>query len=168
MGSYYPASEVTDLTYIKAVAASAPQASRQVAKVDLPVYKAPTSTQRRVEVGRRNYNIQFQTGKAAISPNSFKTLETLRRQLLVAGNTVVEIHGHTDNVGNPQANMNLSEARAFAVQEYLRKKSSVNFPASRLRVFAHGQQQPVVPNTTEGNRARNRRVEIVLVGNAGA
>jgi len=40
--------------------------------------------------------------------------------------------------------------------------SPVNFPQSRIRAFAHGETQPLVPNTSAANRAKNRRVEIVL------
>jgi OOP family OmpA-OmpF porin len=75
---------------------------------------------------------------------------------------VVGIHGHTDSQGNPAANMTLSEARAFAVKQWLEKKSPVNFPKGRIQVFAHGQQNPVAPNSTEQGRSQNRRVEIVL------
>jgi outer membrane protein OmpA-like peptidoglycan-associated protein len=74
----------------------------------------------------------------------------------------VEVHGHTDSQGNPQTNMSLSEARAFAVKKWLEKQSPVNFPSGRVRVFAHGQSNPVAPNSSEAGRAQNRRVEIVL------
>jgi outer membrane protein OmpA-like peptidoglycan-associated protein len=81
---------------------------------------------------------------------------------LVAGATAIEVHGHTDAAGVPDANLRLSEERAFAVKQWLEQKAPVNFPAGRVRVFAHGQQNPVAPNTTPEGRAQNRRVEIVL------
>ena len=55
--------------------------------------------------------------------------------------------------------MPLSEARAFAVANYLKKLSPVNFPQGRVQVFAHGESQPLVPNNSDANRAKNRRVE---------
>jgi outer membrane protein OmpA-like peptidoglycan-associated protein len=58
--------------------------------------------------------------------------------------------------------MALSESRAFAVKEWLEKQSPVNFPPGRVRVFSHGQENPVAPNATAEGRAKNRRVEIVL------
>ena len=91
-----------------------------------------------------------------------RELDQLLRDLLVASGTAVEVHGHTDSQGNPQANMKLSEERAFAVKQWLEQQSPVNFPAGRVRVFAHGQENPVAPNTTAEGRAQNRRVEIVL------
>jgi len=91
-----------------------------------------------------------------------QALEQLLRDLLVASGTVVEVHGHTDNVGSPKANLALSEARAFAVKEWLEKQSPADFPEGRLRVYVHGQENPVAPNATEAGRARNRRVEIVI------
>ncbi|HKC14229.1 MAG TPA: OmpA family protein, partial [Vicinamibacteria bacterium] len=84
------------------------------------------------------------------------------RDLLVAGGTAVEVHGHTDSQGTPQSNMTLSEERAFSVKNWLEQQSPVNFPTGRIRVFAHGQENPVAPNSTTEGRAQNRRVEIVI------
>ena len=58
--------------------------------------------------------------------------------------------------------MALSESRAFAVKQWLESKAPVNFPSGRLRVFSHGQENPIAPNSTNEGRAQNRRVEIVL------
>ena len=87
-----------------------------------------------------------------------RELEQLLRDLLVASGTAVEVHGHTDNAGDADANMKLSEERAFAVKKWLEQQSPVNFPEGRVRVFAHGQQNPVAPNsTTEGRGAEPPR-----------
>jgi len=79
---------------------------------------------------------------------------------------VVEVHGHTDNSGSVDANQKLSEERAFAVKNWLEQQSPVNFPSGRVRVFAHGSTNPVAPNSTPEGRAQNRRVELVLSGDA--
>jgi len=113
-------------------------------------------------ISRKAWHINFDTGQATFSASSRKDLDQLLRDLLVAGGTVVEVHGHTDNVGNVDANQKLSEERAFAVKNWLEQQSSTNFPAGRVRVFAHGSTNPVVPNSTADGRAQNRRVEIVL------
>ena len=49
-----------------------------------------------------------------------------------------------------------------AVKQWLEKQSPVNFPKGRIRIFAHGQMNPVAPNSTPQGRALNRRVEVVL------
>ena len=113
-------------------------------------------------ISRKAWHINFDTGKATISPSARKDMDQLLRDLLVAGGTAVEVHGHTDNVGNIDANQKLSEERAFAVKTWLEQQSSSNFPAGRVRVFAHGSTNPVAPNSTPDGRAQNRRVEIVL------
>jgi outer membrane protein OmpA-like peptidoglycan-associated protein len=113
-------------------------------------------------VSRKSWSINFLTGSANFTPEASRQLQQLLRDLLVANATAVEIHGHTDNVGAPQANMQLSESRAFAVKQWLEQQSPANFPEGRIRVFSHGQENPVVPNSTDANRARNRRVEIVI------
>jgi len=162
--SIYAASDVVDGSYLSGIESrlSAPQRqqTRTLVAKARPVYK-PGKVAGKI-VGRRSWNIQFVAGKATFTPQSKALLDQLSRDLLVAGNTTIEVHGHTDNLGNPATSMPLSEARAFAVQNWLQRRSPVNFPAGRVRVFAHGQTQPLVPNNSDQNRAKNRRVEIVL------
>jgi OmpA-OmpF porin, OOP family len=160
-----PVEKVLDTTYLQALAArSAPAAKAAVAKA-APKFEKSQPVKR--VISNRRWNIPFETGRAAFAPAATKELEKMYRDLLVAGGTIVEIHGHTDSAGNPQANLTLSEARAFAVQQWLQKRSPVNFPEGRVRVYAHGQQNPVAPNATEAGRAKNRRVEVIL-GTTGA
>jgi OmpA-OmpF porin, OOP family len=113
-------------------------------------------------VSRKNWNIQFETGKATFSGGAEDQLKKLLNDLVIASGTTVEIHGHTDNQGSPDANMQLSEDRAFAVKAWLEKNAPANFPEGRLKVFAHGQTNPIAPNATADGKAKNRRVEIVL------
>lgn len=167
----YPSAEsVIDTSYLAAVARTMGGQNTQVAKAaaqELGVQpRKPTPGVRPVKVSTKNVYIRFDTGRATISAGSKKELEKLMRDLLIASGTNIEIHGHTDSQGNPNANMALSEARAFAVKTYLEKKAPVNFPAGRIRVHAHGQTQPLAPNVSEAGRAKNRRVEIVLIRNS--
>jgi len=154
--SYYPVQDILDTSYVQAVAAR--EAPKTAAA--MPTFQAEQKV--KSVVSRRSWNIQFATGQAAFSPGAQKDLEQLLRDLLVASATLVELHGHTDAAGNPDTNMALSEQRAFAVKTWLEQKAPVNFPAGRIRVFAHGQTNPVAPNTDEVGRSQNRRVEIVI------
>lgn len=154
--NYPSASDVLDTSYIEAVARrSAPKTAP-----DSPKFSA--SDRVKSVVSRRAWQITFETGSASFTPSSQKDLEQLLRDLLVANATAVEIHGHTDNVGSADANMTLSEKRAFAIRDWLEKQSPTNFPEGRVRIFSHGQTNPVAPNSTPEGRAKNRRVEIVL------
>jgi outer membrane protein OmpA-like peptidoglycan-associated protein len=74
----------------------------------------------------------------------------------------VEIHGHTDSDGGADGNMRLSEARAFATKRWLEQQAPAAFPEGRIRVFAHGQTEPVESNATLAGKAKNRRVVIVI------
>ncbi|HTE17071.1 MAG TPA: OmpA family protein, partial [Armatimonadota bacterium] len=157
--SYAPVAQILDTSYIQAVAKRAAPATRNVAAVK-PQYTK--TDQVKNVVSRKAWNIQFDTGQATFTPGTKRVLDRLRRDLLVASGAVVEVHGHTDNQGNANANMALSESRAFAVKRWLEKQSPLNFPQGRVRVFAHGQTNPVSENSTPQGRAQNRRVEIVL------
>ncbi|WP_028240456.1 flagellar protein MotY [Stutzerimonas azotifigens] len=70
-----------------------------------------------------------------------------------------QLDGHSDNSGNRLANRDLSRRRALAVQEYL---ISQGVPAEQITLRFHGERYPLVPNTSEANRARNRRVTLNL------
>lgn len=111
-------------------------------------------------VGNRTWDIKFDTGRATFTITAKSTLEAVMRELLVMGEGTIEIHGHTDNVGDPSANMKLSEARAFAVKKWLEARAPQNFGGGRVKVVAHGSTAPLAENTSSDGRARNRRVEI--------
>jgi outer membrane protein OmpA-like peptidoglycan-associated protein len=160
--NYPPVREILDTSYLQALAKRMAPRTTTTAAVARATPRFEASRPVRNVVSRRAWNIRFEPGRAAFSPGTVRDLERLRRDLLVASGTTIEIHGHTDSQGNPAANLALSEARAFAVQQWLEKKFPVNFPKGRVRVFAHGQQNPVAPNNTPQGRAQNRRVEVVL------
>lgn len=160
--SFYPVNEVLDLSILKEMAAAAPTTSQP----DLPRFEQQAKPVATTEViSRRTWDIQFATGNAEFTSQAQATLKQLLDDLVIAGGTLVEVHGHTDNVGGMERNMQLSEDRAFAVKSWLEKQSPANFPQGRVRVFAHGPTQPVAPNSTSEGRAKNRRVEIVLGAN---
>lgn len=156
---YPPIDQVLDTSYVKAVLARAGAGTATVAKASV-IPKVGGGGTARTLISKKRWDIRFATGKAAFDPRTIRDLEALKRDLLVASNTAVEVHGHTDNVGDPASNKKLSEMRAFAVKSWLQSQAPANFPEGRVSVFAHGQDNPLVPNTTEANRARNRRVEI--------
>lgn len=156
MPSYPPADDVIDLSYLKAVAA------RTTTKVDADKVTFNDDDAIRQKVAEKAWNIEFQSGSNKLTPASQKTLESLFNDLVVASNLRVELHGHTDNVGDAAGNRTLSEARAFAVKQWLEQKSPTNFPDGRLSVIAHGSDNPLVPNSTPAGRAKNRRVMVVM------
>ncbi len=152
---------VSDTSYITA---AAEQLANLHETAEAPVFASATAETSHV-VGRRNWSITFVTGSADFTPESLATLRDLKDQLLVASGTLVDIHGHTDNVGDAAMNTALSERRAQAVSNWLRAQSAESFPASRVRTYGHGSASPVDPavdNNSGAARARNRRVTIEL------
>lgn len=104
--------------------------------------------------------VHFQTDSAEILPDSMAILEELADVLKTRGEIkAVEIQGHTDNAGSPPYNLKLSESRAQAVVDTL-VKSGVD--PLRLEARGYGDTKPLVPNTTEANKAKNRRVQILI------
>ena len=114
-------------------------------------------------VAKRAWSIEFETGSANFTPQALNTLEDLYNQLNIASGLQVEIFGHTDNTGNPDANIALSDARANAVKKWLQSKSAANYPDSRFaQVKGKGQNEPIADNNTSFGRSKNRRVEIIM------
>jgi OOP family OmpA-OmpF porin len=72
----------------------------------------------------------------------------------------IRIEGHTDNQGNAQTNLSLSQQRADAVKNILR---AAGIPANRIQSVGLGGEQPLAPNSTAQGRERNRRVEVILL-----
>jgi OOP family OmpA-OmpF porin len=152
---YYPVSEILDSSLVKEIAGSGPA----VSEPDLAKFSGERIKQ---VVSRRLWDIKFATGSAKFQSGAAQDLKLMFNDLVVAGGTIVEIHGHTDDQGSADKNQRLSEERAFAVKKWLQRQSSSNFPEERTKVFAHGSTQPLDSNATAAGRAKNRRVEIVL------
>lgn len=155
VASIDPVDEILDTSYYKDLKAK--KLNKAVAQPTVKPSQTPG-----IALSKKEWHIPFDTGKASFSGAAQHDLEKLRQDLLVASNTTVEIRGHTDNVGNPKANMDLSEARAFAVKKWLEKAFPLNFPQGRVTVVARGQEEPLAPNTTAEGRAQNRRVEVII------
>lgn len=104
-------------------------------------------------------NLQFETGKSIIKPSSFAALDKLAEMLNENSTLNFRIDGHTDNVGDPSANMILSQERADAVKNYLISKG---VSGSRITATGYGDTKPVVSNETVAGKAKNRRVDMTI------
>ncbi len=156
MPSYYPVPEILDTSFLKELAQ---ETKGKGGDADLPKFSGEAIKQ---VVSRKSWDIKFGTGSAKFKAEGMGDLQALFKDLVIAGGTIIEVHGHTDDVGAADKNQRLSEERAFAVKKWLQEQSTSNFPDERIKVFAHGSQQPVAPNSSSEGRAKNRRVEIVL------
>ncbi len=106
-----------------------------------------------------NY-INFESGSATLTADSRYELDNLVTGLNTYPNLVIEVAGHTDNVGDPASNLSLSGARAASVVKYLTDRG---ISESRLRARGYGDTKPLVPNDTPENQAKNRRTEFTIL-----
>ena len=104
-------------------------------------------------------NVTFRTGSADLNAQFFKVLDGVAQVAKKYDKTIIEIAGHTDNVGGADFNRQLSQRRASAVAQYLMSKG-VTEP--RIMTAGGGEEHPIASNSTEQGRAANRRVEVTL------
>jgi outer membrane protein OmpA-like peptidoglycan-associated protein len=104
--------------------------------------------------------ITFETNSAEITYGSAETLQQTLKTLNDHPDIIVEISGHTDDVGSDAYNKTLSQKRADAVRMWLINNG---VDGSRLRAVGYGEERPVVPNDSPENRQKNRRIEFVRV-----
>ncbi len=110
--------------------------------------------------------VQFALDSAVILPESFGLLTEIADTIIRNPQLKrVEVQGHTDNSGTPEHNKVLSEQRAEAVRAWLVQHG---VPADRLVARGYGQEKPIVPNVTGGNRAKNRRVQFIILEKEGS
>jgi outer membrane protein OmpA-like peptidoglycan-associated protein len=100
--------------------------------------------------------INFDTGKSTIRPESLPRLDVLVEFMSHKRSARVEISGHTDNVGKPKANKDLSARRAQSCRAYVISKG---IDGLRLDAVGYGEERPLAPNTTDEGRQTNRRIE---------
>jgi outer membrane protein OmpA-like peptidoglycan-associated protein len=105
-------------------------------------------------------NLYFASFQTTILPESEAALQQLYEML--AGNPELRIRivGHTDDVGTDEDNQVLSEGRAKSVRQAMIDRG---IDPARIEAEGRGEKEPVVPNTSDENRAKNRRVEFVIL-----
>lgn len=144
---FIPVSDNLDLTQVA-----------EYKEIERDLYLVP------LEVGStiRLNNIFFDFGKATLRPESYPELDRLVGYMTQNDKMVIELSGHTDNVGSDDANMKLSTDRAKAVLDYVLAKG---ITADRVTSKGFGETKPVSTNDTEEGKQLNRRVEFTILKN---
>jgi outer membrane protein OmpA-like peptidoglycan-associated protein len=126
----------------------------------LPKPSRPGVVIKKTQIALRR-QISFATGSDEILPNSEPILLEVADALLRNPQLeLIEVQGHTDNRGDPNLNMRLSQQRAESVQQWLIRHG---VEPARLMAKGYGATRPLAPNITQQNRARNRRVQFMIV-----
>lgn len=105
-------------------------------------------------------NITFAFDSSSLQPQFYPVLDNVANTLTQYNQTVIEVAGHTDNVGTDAYNQTLSQQRANSVATYLTGKGVMQ---QRMIVVGAGEAHPISSNDTDAGRAQNRRVEITIV-----
>jgi outer membrane protein OmpA-like peptidoglycan-associated protein len=103
--------------------------------------------------------INFKVGSAEILKSSYPELDKIYKVLLER-NVAIRIEGHTDNKGSDSDNQELSLKRAKAIKDYFYSKG---IQTEQLKVVGYGESRPIADNKTKEGRAKNRRVEFIIV-----
>jgi outer membrane protein OmpA-like peptidoglycan-associated protein len=106
-------------------------------------------------------NVNFETNEAVILPESYEALDEVGEVLEKWSDLQIEIGGHTDNQGEEDYNLDLSQRRAQAVLDYLTGKFDID--PTQYVAKGYGESQPVTSNGTAEGRAENRRVEFTVL-----
>jgi OmpA-OmpF porin, OOP family len=159
LDNYAPVAQVVDLSFIKEITDEASST---------PVYQAKfEGKSNEGKVVEANYQINFDSGSAKIKPSEVARLQEIRSLLIRANDTKVIIEGHTDNVGDTNTNLRLSQERANSVWQWLKASDPTGINISEVRkqsIEGYGPYRPLPGNTNkdDAERAANRRVVIIL------
>ncbi|MEP7298268.1 MAG: outer membrane protein OmpA [Burkholderiales bacterium] len=168
-GTWTPATAMADCDgAIKPMAAPAPAPAPAAAPAPAPVAKpapapapAPQPTTEKVTFAADAF---YDFNKATLKPEGKAKLDDLVSKMGGIALEVIIAVGHTDSVGGDAYNQKLSVARAESVKAYLVGKG---VEKNRVYTEGKGEKQPVADNKTAEGRAKNRRVEIEVVGTRG-
>jgi len=109
-------------------------------------------------------NILFERARPDVLPSSYPALIKLANTVKRRPDVIIQVEGHTDNVGDHQALLDLSLSRANAIRDYLIK---YGVPPHQVRAKGYGDSRPITNNRTEEERSKNRRVEIRILTQGG-
>jgi outer membrane protein OmpA-like peptidoglycan-associated protein len=124
-------------------------------KESMPVYPVTYAPGQVTEIKK----IKFEQGTANLMNSSYRYLDILVNTLNEHPFMEIEIVGHTDNTGSEGSNKKLSKERARAIYEYLKSQDVIN----PMTYKGMGHLQPLVPNDNVENKAKNNRVEFVVI-----
>ena len=108
-------------------------------------------------------DVLFDFNKYSLKPEAREKLAKVSGILVAYPGLTVQVEGYTDNIGSEEYNQKLSEQRAGGVRDYLVSQSVAN---ANVTAQGYGKSDPVADNSTNGGRAQNRRVELVVSGAA--
>jgi len=132
------------------------KATKTPVKVEMQVHTLKTGTPFEIP------DIQFATNSAVFDQESMFVLDNFVDYLKENSKLKIGIYGHTDNVGDPQKNMKLSQERAQSVRDYL---VLMGIKSKRIvTVKGFGDTKPIASNNTAQGRAKNRRTEFIIMG----
>ncbi|MGB5169960.1 MAG: OmpA family protein [Eudoraea sp.] len=104
--------------------------------------------------------VLFETGNHILKEEGLLAIKALAEQMKNLQKGTITVEGHTDDVGSDSTNKTLSQKRAASVAAELKK--AINKPAFKWKEIGYGESNPIVLNDTDENRAKNRRVEILV------
>lgn len=122
------------------------------------VTEAGCPVNKKEDLDQLKKGIQFKTGSAKLTKKSYTTLNDIASLMRKFKSANLEVQGHTDNTGSEQTNQVLSQKRAQAVVDFLKKKG---IEEDRLRAVGYGSEMSIADNNTKEGREQNRRVELV-------
>jgi outer membrane protein OmpA-like peptidoglycan-associated protein len=108
-------------------------------------------------------DVLFDFNKYTLKPEAREKLAKVSGILLAYPNLKLQVEGYTDNIGSDEYNQKLSEQRADSVRDFLVQQSVAD---ANISAQGYGKTHPVADNSTNSGRAQNRRVELVVSGNA--
>ncbi len=152
--TYPPYQQVVDKSFMATVMSNHPELLEGKA---LETHYAEGEITEQVSSG--DYSVHFNTGSTQLDESDKQELDKIWKSVVIAEDLRVRIYGHTDNVGNDQANLKLSQGRAAAVADYLTSKG---VPQARVASEGRGETEPVADNGSPAGQAKNRRVQVVL------
>ncbi|OQY60212.1 MAG: hypothetical protein B6245_02655 [Desulfobacteraceae bacterium 4572_88] len=138
-------------------------AEKQKNSVEEAISRAGGERKLLYEVTMSDESVFFAYKKSELSKDAKMALDVFANVLLAEKNkdVLIEIQGHTDNIGSEDYNLELGGARGEAVRRYLHMEHKI--PLHIMSVFSYGESTPLVPNTTEADRAKNRRVVLLVM-----
>ncbi len=134
-------------------------------RLTVPALSKGTEVENNIELspysqGETRLMVFFDFNKTELKEESYPDLDNAIQFLQEKSDVKISIEGHTDNVGDPAYNLKLSKDRASSVADYLVKNG---IDKKRINSTGFGEKNPKVPNNSDENRAKNRRVEMKIV-----